>query len=299
MTNRHQSGRSSRTALPPRAGLGLKPEHFRAILDAPPDLGFFEVHAENYMVAGGPFHHYLTKIRERFALSIHGVGLSIGGEAPLDRDHLERLKTLLDRYQPESFSEHLAWSGHGGHFYNDLLPVPYTDDTLRRVCEHIDETQSTLKRRILLENPATYVEFEASTWGEADFIAEIVRRTGCGLLLDVNNAYVSAVNHHRDAQAYIDRLPLAAVGEIHLAGFAEDIDAAGARLLIDSHGAPVAEAVWALYEHTIRRLGPTPTLIERDQNIPPFAVLLAEAQAAERIMLDVSDVRSSSLMEPA
>lgn len=299
MSNHLQSNPSPRAALPPRAGLGLKPEHFRDILEAPPSLGFFEVHAENYMVAGGPFHHYLTNIRERFALSVHGVGLSIGGEAPLDHAHLDRLKTLLEHYQPESFSEHLAWSSHGENFYNDLLPAPYTDATLQRVCEHIDATQSTLKRTMLLENPATYVEFEASTWSEADFIAEIVRRTGCGLLLDVNNAYVSAVNHQRNAVAYIDSLPLAAVGEIHLAGFAEDIDAAGARLLIDSHGAPVVESVWALYRHTISRLGPTPTLIERDQNIPPFAVLLAEAQAAERIMLDVTDVRSSALMEPA
>lgn len=298
MTNFTLAEPSPRTALPHRAGLGLKPEHFHDVLQSLPDLGFFEVHAENYMVAGGPFHHYLTQIRERFALSVHGVGLSIGGEGPLDRAHLQRLKTLLDRYQPESFSEHLAWSSHGGNFYNDLLPAPYTDATLRRVCEHIDETQSALKRPMLLENPATYVEFEASTWAEADFIAEIVRRTGCGLLLDVNNAYVSAINHHRDAAAYIDALPLKAVGEIHLAGFAEDIDAAGARLLIDSHGAPVAEAVWALYRHTITRLGATPTLIERDQNIPPFAVLLAEAQAAERIMLEATERRSSTLTEP-
>lgn len=298
MTNFTLAEPSSRTALPRRAGLGLKPEQFHDILQSPPTLGFFEVHAENYMVAGGPFHHYLAQIRERFALSVHGVGLSIGGEGPLDRAHLQRLKTLLDRYQPESFSEHLAWSSHGGNFYNDLLPAPYTDATLRRVCEHIDETQSALKRPMLLENPATYVEFEASTWAEADFIAEIVRRTGCGLLLDVNNAYVSAINHHRDAATYIDALPLKAVGEIHLAGFAEDIDAAGARLLIDSHGAPVAEAVWALYRHTITRLGATPTLIERDQNIPPFAVLLAEAQAAERIMLEATERRSSTVTEP-
>lgn len=298
MTNFTLAEPSPRTALPPRAGLGLKPEHFHDILQSSPTLGFFEVHAENYMVAGGPFHHYLTQIRERFALSVHGVGLSIGGEGPLDRAHLQRLKTLLDRYQPESFSEHLAWASHGGNFYNDLLPAPYTDATLRRVCAHIDETQSALKRPMLLENPATYVEFEASTWAEADFIAEIVRRTGCGLLLDVNNAYVSAINHHRDAATYIDALPLKAVGEIHLAGFAEDVDAAGARLLIDSHGAPVAEAVWALYRHTIARLGATPTLIERDQNIPPFAVLLAEAQAAERIMRDATERRSSTLTEP-
>lgn len=284
MNEFHTTNLSPRTALPPCAGLGLKPEHFRAILATRPDLGFFEIHAENYMIDGGPFHHYLTAIRERFALSIHGVGLSIGGEAPLDRTHLARLKLLLDRYQPESFSEHLAWSSHGENFYNDLLPAPFTSTTLRQVCEHIDETQSMLGRAMLLENPATYIEFASSTWTEADFITEILHRTGCGLLLDVNNAYVSAVNHNRNAVAYIDALPLAAVGEIHLAGFAEDLDAAGARLLIDNHGAPIADAVWTLYRHTINRLGPVPTLIERDQNIPPFPVLLAEAHAAAQLM---------------
>ncbi|MGQ0710444.1 MAG: MNIO family bufferin maturase [Rhodoferax sp.] len=270
-----------RTALPLRAGLGLKPEHFQTILESGPDLGFFEIHAENYMVDGGPFHHYLTRIRQRYALSIHGVGLSIGGEAPLDRAHLARLKALIDRYQPQAFSEHLAWSSHGEYFYNDLLPAPYTHATLERVCAHIDETQTALGRTMLLENPATYVEFASSTWAETDFIAEVLRRTGCGLLLDVNNAYVSAVNHGRDAFAYINALPAASVGEIHLAGYAEDVDGAGAPLLIDSHGAPIAEVVWALYRHTLERVGPMPTLIERDQNIPAFPVLLAEAHRAE------------------
>lgn len=268
--------------LPDRAGLGLKPQHFAEILATEPDIGFFEIHAENYLVAGGPFHHYLRRIRDRYPLSIHGVGLSIGAEGPLDTTHLDRLAALLDCYQPQSFSEHLAWSTHGGAFFNDLLPLPYNLATLNRVCDHIDRTQEHLRRRMLLENPATYVEFAASTLDEAAFIAEIVHRTGCGLLLDVNNAYVSGVNHRRDPQAYIAALPLSEVEEIHLAGFAEDRDAAGAPLLIDTHGAAIAAAVWELYAFALERLGPTPTLIERDNDIPPLSVLLAEARCAER-----------------
>jgi uncharacterized protein (UPF0276 family) len=262
----------------------LKPEHFRTILDTRPAIGFFEVHAENYMVAGGSFHHYLERIRADYPLSIHGVGLSIGGAGPLDETHLDRLAVLLDRYQPESFSEHLAWSSHNDIFLNDLLPAPYHCGTLARVCAHIDRVQERLGRRMLLENPATYVEFAASTMAETDFITEVVRRTGCGLLLDVNNVYVSCVNHGRDARAYLHALPLAAVGEIHLAGFAEDLDADGAPLLIDSHGSPVAQSVWDLYTHALSLIGPQPTLIERDNDIPAFPVLAAEAQRAEAIM---------------
>ena len=273
--------------LPARGGVGLKPEHFREILASPPDLGFFEVHAENYMVDGGPFHHYLTRIRENYCLSIHGVGLSIGSESPLDDEHLNRLARLLDRYQPESFSEHLAWASHGEVFLNDLLPVPYNAATLARVCMHVDQVQNRLKRRMLLENPATYLEFASSTLSETEFIADVVKQTGCGLLLDVNNVYVACVNHHRDPRAYIEALPLDAVGQIHLAGFARDTDAAGDPLLIDSHGAPVAQAVWDLYAFALERLGPTPTLIERDNDIPSFPVLLAEAHQAEAIMAKV------------
>ena len=270
--------------LPARGGLGLKPEHFRTILDTTPDLGFFEIHAENYMVDGGPFHHHLSQIRSRYPLSIHGVGLSIGGESPLDEAHLDRLAALLQRYEPQSFSEHLAWSSHGDVFLNDLLPVPYCAETLTRVCDHIDRVQEELKRRLLLENPATYVEFAASTMSEGEFISAVVRRTGCGLLLDVNNVYVSCVNHGRDPCVAIDALPLVATGEIHLAGFARDTDAAGDELLIDSHGTPVAEAVWALYRHALRRVGQVATLIERDNDIPAFSVLLAEARKAENML---------------
>jgi len=267
--------------MPLRAGIGLKPEHFIEILDTRPSVGFFEIHAENYMVDGGPFHHYLTRIRELYPLSIHGVGLSIGGEQPLDQAHLQRLVALLDRYQPELFSEHLAWASHGGHFLNDLLPLPYHAGTLQRVCAHIDQVQEVLQRPLLLENPATYLEFATSDRSEPEFIRDILQRTGCGLLLDVNNVYVSCINHGRDPYAYIRALAGLWIGEIHLAGFARDRDAAGDPLLIDSHGAPIAEAVWHLYEFTLQQLGPAPTLIERDQNIPSLATLCTEAQQAE------------------
>ena len=270
--------------LPPRAGLGLKTEHFREVLGSSPDIGFFEVHAENYMVAGGPFHHYLGLICEQYPLSLHGVGLSIGGEGPLDTRHLKRLAALIERYQPHAFSEHLAWSSHGPVFLNDLLPLAYDNETLTRVCKHIDQIQSTLKRPMLLENPATYLAFERSTIDEAGFISEVIHRTGCGLLLDVNNVYVSCINHRRDPLAYIDALPLHAVGEIHLAGFAEDTDSLGDRLLIDDHGAPIDNAVWSLYQHVLERTGPIATLIERDNQLPAFSVLQAEARQADELL---------------
>ncbi|KAA0974017.1 DUF692 domain-containing protein [Pseudomonas sp. ANT_H12B] len=271
--------------LPPRAGLGLKTEHFHEVLGTQPDIGFFEVHAENYMVAGGPFHHYLGLIREQYPLSLHGVGLSIGAEGPLDVRHLQRLAELIERYQPHSFSEHLAWSSHGPVFLNDLLPLAYDTPTLNRVCEHIDQVQNTLKRPMLLENPATYLEFQRSTLDEADFITEVIRRTGCGLLLDVNNVYVSSINHRRDPLAYIEALPLHAVDEIHLAGSAEDTDSLGDRLLIDDHGAPIDNAVWALYLRVLERIGPIATLIERDNQLPAFSVLHAEARQADELLL--------------
>mgnify|MGYP001556599872 FL=1 len=272
------------TGLPPRAGLGLKTGHFREVLGSSPDIGFFEVHAENYMVAGGPFHHFLGLIREQYPLSLHGVGLSIGAEGPLDEQHLKRLAELIRRYQPQSFSEHLAWSSLGPVFLNDLLPLAYDTPTLNRVCEHIDQVQNTLQRPMLLENPATYLAFERSTIDEADFIAEVIRRSGCGLLLDVNNVYVSCVNHQRDPLAYLDALPLHRVGEIHLAGFAEDSDSLGDRLLIDDHGAPIDQAVWNLYRQVLQRTGPVATLIERDNQVPAFAVLLVEVQQADALL---------------
>jgi uncharacterized protein (UPF0276 family) len=273
--------------LPPRAGLGLKTGHFREVLDTQPDIGFFEVHAENYMVAGGPFHHFLGLIRQQYPLSLHGVGLSIGAEGPLDQQHLKRLAELIRRYQPQSFSEHLAWSSHGPVFLNDLLPLAYDTPTLNRVCAHVDQVQNALKRPMLLENPATYLAFQRSTIDEPEFIAEVIRRSGCGLLLDINNVYVACINHQRDPQAYLDALPLHAVGEIHLAGFTEDCDSLGDRLLIDDHGAPIDQAVWQLYQQVLERIGPVATLIERDNNVPAFNVLLAETQRADALLRQV------------
>lgn len=270
--------------LPSASGVGLKPQHFREVLADRPDTGFFEVHAENYMVDGGPFHHYLGRIREDYPLSLHGVGLSIGGEEPLDEQHLERLARLIERYQPAAFSEHLAWSSHAGVFLNDLLPLPYDRPTLLRVCEHVERTQERLRCRLLLENPSTYLEFAASTMTEAQFLTEVVARTGCGLLLDVNNVHVACVNRSQDPMAFIDGLPLDAVGEIHLAGFARDADADGAPLLIDSHGSPVDDAVWNLYEWVIARRGPTATLIEWDNDVPSLPALLAESDRAQRVL---------------
>ena len=287
LSRQHTVSHAQAPGLPCRAGLGLKSEHFTEVLQTLPDVGFFEVHAENYMVAGGPFHHYLGLIRQQYSLSLHGVGLSIGGEGPLNREHLARLATLIERYHPHSFSEHLAWSSHGPVFLNDLLPLAYDADTLNRVCEHIDQVQSTLKRPMLLENPSTYLQFQRSTLDETDFISETIRRTGCGLLLDVNNAYVSCINHQRDPLTYIDALPLHAVGEIHLAGFGEDTDNLGDRLLIDDHGAPINNAVWQLYEQVLTRTGPVATLIERDNHVPAFNVLHAEAQQAEHYLSQV------------
>jgi uncharacterized protein len=274
---------------PAAVGIGLKAQHVRDVIEHDPALEFFEVHAENYMVAGGPALRHLSRVREQFPLSIHGVGLSIGGEGPIDRNHLDRLASLLQRFEPAWFSEHLAWSSHAGAFYNDLLPLPYHAATLARVCDHVDEVQERLGRCLLLENPSTYLEFTASTMDEGTFLAEVVERTGCGLLLDVNNAYISAVNHGRDPWDLIAALPAAAIGEIHLAGFAEDRDGAGERLLIDTHSAPVADAVWDLYRRTLRHLGPRPTLIERDQAIPPLALLVAEAQRARSALVDAAD----------
>jgi uncharacterized protein (UPF0276 family) len=270
--------------LSPHAGLGLKPQHYREILASLPDLGFFEIHAENYMGDGGPPHRYLEQVRSYYELSVHGVGLSIGSDQPLDQAHLKRLRVLLSRYEPEMFSEHLAWSTHDGVFLNDLLPVPYDDSTLRRVCEHIDAVQAVLGRRMLLENPSTYLAFERNDIAETQFLREIVGRTGCGLLLDVNNVHVSATNHAYDADSYIDAFPLEHVGEIHLGGFAVEADELGQVLLIDAHGAPVANSVWQLYTRTLARTGAIATLIEWDNDVPAFPMLLTEADRAESLL---------------
>lgn len=264
-------------ALPIAAGVGLKPEHVETILETEPRLGFFEVHAENYMGEGGLPHHQLAAIAGRYPLSLHGVGLSIGGEGDLDRDHLKRLRRLVERYRPASFSEHLAWSTHESTFFNDLLPLPYTPETLDRVARHVAETQDFLGVRMLLENPSTYLVFEESTIDEIDFLASVSECTGCGLLLDVNNVVVSSINHRLDPVAYVDRFPLDKVREIHLAGYDEVTDEAGERLLIDAHASPVLPDVFDLYRHVLRRAGPLPTLVEWDNDVPEFPVLYDEA----------------------
>lgn len=270
--------------LPIKPGTGYKPQHFAALqADAGP-VSWLEVHAENYMGAGGRPLAQIRHLAERFPISVHGVGLSIGGEGPLDAGHLDRLKALVGWLNPASFSEHLAWSTHDGAYLNDLLPLPYTQATLARVCDHIDQVQEVLGRRMLLENPSTYIAFAETALGEVDFLAEIARRTGCGLLLDVNNVYVSGINQNYDPVGYLDAFPLHLVGEIHLGGHDEDRDDHGQRLLIDSHGAPVVDPVWALYAHVIARGGARPTLIEWDNDVPDWPVLQAEAARAAHIL---------------
>jgi uncharacterized protein len=270
--------------LPLAAGIGFKPQHFADIMMCGQVIGFMEIHAENYMGDGGAPHAMLAALCERFALSVHGVGLSIGGDERLDLEHLLRLKALCDRYQPDSFSEHLAWSSHGEVYLNDLLPLPYTADTLDRIVCHVDQVQETLQREMLLENPSTYLQFEESDIPEEAFLSEISRRTGCGLLLDVNNVFVQAKNHGTSAQLYLDMFPLARVKEIHLGGHDEQCDETGAALLIDAHGSPVADPVWSLYAQVIESAGPLPTLIEWDNDVPNFATLAEEAAAAGHVL---------------
>lgn len=278
---------STYPALPATPGVGYKPQHFNDIIADPAPVGWLEIHAENYMGDGGRPLAQLRALAERFPISVHGVGLSIGGEAPLDRDHLARLKHLVDWLQPASFSEHLAWSTHESAFLNDLLPLPYTDETLARICTHIDEVQETLARPMLLENPSSYLAFAESTWSEPDFLREVSRRTGCGLLLDVNNVFVSATNLAYDPRAYIADFALEKVGEIHLGGHDEDQDEHGAPLLIDSHGAPVVDPVWALLDHTLALSGPKPVLIEWDNDVPDWPTLAAEASRAANALAGV------------
>ncbi len=274
-----------RSLDPASVGVGLKAEHAVEILRGSHRVRFLEIHAENYMGAGGVPHRLLQDVRSRFPLSLHGVGLSIGAPRPLDLDHLARLKALIRRYQPNLFSEHLAWSTHEGVFLNDLLPLPYNRQSLATVCDHIDQVQNTLSMRMLLENPSTYIAFQTSTMSETDFLRQVVAQTGCGLLLDVSNVYVSAINHGVEPMAYIDAFPLEHVGEIHLAGFAEDRDDDGARLLIDAHGTPVAEVVWTIFRRVVARTGPVPTLIEWDNDVPAFSTLAGEAERAAAIIV--------------
>lgn len=270
--------------VPNRAGVGFKAQHLNGILKHPDSIGWLEIHAENYMGDGGRPIAQLRHLRERFAISCHGVGLSIGAEGPLDADHLSRLKTLVDWLEPGLFSEHLAWSTHDSHFLNDLLPLPYTQATVDRVVDHIDQVQSTIGRQMLLENPSTYVAFTESDRSEIDFLRDVATRSGCGLLLDVNNVFVSATNQNYSPQGYIDAFPTELVGELHLGGHEQDADDFGAPLLIDSHSRAVLDPVWALYEYTLAKSGPRPTLIEWDNDIPEWSVLAAEAGRADRLL---------------
>ncbi|GAB3487497.1 MNIO family bufferin maturase [Marinomonas epiphytica] len=265
-----------------RSGISLKPNYYQSILTDQPDVGFFELHAENYLRPGGPARYFLNKIREVYPISIHGVGLSIGGENPLDEQHLNSVATLVNEMQPEIFSEHLAWSSHNGHFLNDLLPVAYDQTTLDRVCQHIDQIQNKLQKRILIENPSTYFSFTHSDCGEIEFIQAMAQRTGCGLLLDVNNVEVSCFNNQGDPEKYLQAFPMQAVGQIHLAGHTLDSNET-IPLKIDSHDEPVANEVWSLYELTLKLAGDKPTLIERDGNLPPLRELLDEATHADSI----------------
>ena len=262
------------------AGLGLKPQHYDAALACPADGMWFEVHAENYLVDGGPRLHWLEALRTVHPVAIHGVSLSLAGGAPLDRAHLDRLSALVRRIQPALVSEHLAWTAWGGRHFPDLLPFPRTGEALRLVCAHIDQAQAALGTRIAIENPSHYLRLDGPEWDEIDFLRELAARTGCGLLLDVNNVHVSARNLGFDADTYLARFPAEAIMEIHLAGHSTD-PALGEALLIDSHDAPVAPEVWALYRRLVRRIGARPTLIERDGAVPAFTELLAERNVAD------------------
>lgn len=266
--------------LPNAAGIGYKAQHFSALTENPGAVAWLEIHAENYMVAGGRQLAQLTYLSETFPISVHGVGLSIGGEGPLDPEHLARLKTLLSRIPVASFSEHLAWSTHDSAFLNDLLPLPYNAESLRRVSDHIDQLQNAIGRQMLLENPSSYLSFIETDMKETEFLDEVAKRTGCGLLLDVNNVFISANNLGYSPQAYIDDFPTKHVGEVHLGGYDEDEDDQGRPLLIDSHGREVSDPVWGLLDYTLAKMGPRPVLIEWDNDVPEFPVLEAEAERA-------------------
>lgn len=273
---------NGKRALPSGAGIGLRAPHVGELLATRPAVPWLEVHPENYM-SGGPALVLLEAVRREYPVSLHGVGLSLGTAEDIDARHLSRLRSLVDRLEPCLVSEHLSWSTAGGAYLNHLLPLPYTDETLGVVADHIDEVQNALGRRILIENPSSYLRFRHSSMAEPHFLAELARRTGCGLLCDVNNIYVSAWNVGLDAGSYLDALPVQAIGEIHLAGHAAN-DADGRTILIDDHGSPVTAPVWKLYQRALERFGSVPTLIERDTDIPELSVLLGEASVADRLL---------------
>jgi hypothetical protein len=269
--------------IPARAGIGLRFQHHQAVLEAPPDVAFMEVHTENYMGGGAPIR-YLDAVRCDYPVSLHGVGLSLGSAEGLDPLHIERIQQVAARIEPALMSEHIAWSVSAGTYLADLLPLPMTEEALAVVCRHVDQMQCALRRKILVENPSTYMQFRHSTIPEWEFMAAVAARTGCGILCDVNNVYVSSKNHDWDASAYLAALPPAAIGELHLAGHSVRQLPDGGTLRIDDHSSRVIDAVWSLYEEALRRFGPVPTLIEWDTNVPPLAVLVDEARHADELI---------------
>lgn len=277
--------------IPAQAGIGLRAEHYVEVLESRPPTGWLEVHSENFFGEGGKPLYYLEKIRAHYPLSLHGVGLSIGSTDPLDTRHLDKLVGLIRRFQPDLVSEHLCWGSVGGRYLNDLLPLPYTEEALAHMVERVDRVQSYLGRRILIENVSSYLQYVESAIPEWEFLAELGKRSGCGILLDVNNIYVNACNHGFDAGTYLSAIPVEPVREIHLAGFTVNRFEDG-EILIDTHNQPVCEAVWELYRRAIRRFGATtPTLIEWDSDLPPLRVLLDEAARADAILTEACHVR--------
>lgn len=284
-------------ALPSTAGLCLKPQHYEQILLDKPPVGWFEVHAENYLGAGGAPLYYLEKIRESYPLSIHGVGMSIGSSSGLDLEHLERVAQLVECFQPESFSEHLAWSTHDNQYFNDLLPLPYNRQIEDLVCNHIDQVQTKLGRQMLLENPANYLTLKDTMQSESEFISNVIKRCGCGLLLDVNNVYVSANNCGYSAIEYINTLPLDDVGELHLAGHAIDTSVESDPILIDAHDRAVCDGVWSLYSQVLSTIGAKPTLIEWDANVPAWSVFMSEMHKAEHLLIESSCAQKNAAQD--
>ena len=273
------------TPIPVTAGIGLRAEHYQAVVDSPPDVGWLEVHSENYFGKGGLPHYFLETIRQNYPLSLHGVGLSLGSVDPLNLSHIDSLKYLIHRYQPSLISEHVSFSSINGQFLNDLLPLPYTEESLSLLCDRVSQTQDLLQCKILMENPSTYVEFSHSTINETEFLEILAKRTGCGLLLDVNNVYVCSENHAFNAQKYLEQFPLHHVGEIHLAGHTKKEFDDG-QILLDTHDNPICEDVWDLFKFVAPNLQSTPVLIEWDTDLPDLSVLVNEAIHANRIISD-------------
>jgi uncharacterized protein len=281
------------SVIPAKAGIGLRFQHHEAVTESRPDIAWMEVHTENYMGGGTPLR-YLDAVRRDFPISLHGVGLSLGSAEGLDLAHLERIRRVAERIEPGLVSEHVAWSVVAGTYLADLLPLPMTEEALDVVCRHVDQTQNHLRRRILVENPSSYLTFAHATIPEWEFIVAVAQRTGCGILCDVNNIYVSAHNHGWDASIYLAALPPAAIGEIHLAGHAVRPLADGSTVRIDDHGSRVIDDVWTLYREALDRFGPVPTLIEWDTNVPPLEVLLGEAGHAGALLKAAKEARRAA-----